>query len=534
MKLPFPIRPALSLLAIGSSWLAASSLAASETAIATATATATATARTTAPATSAASSILPGSNEPNGPGALLSQNLVRVTSTTQPYDFTRPWSKRAPLSRRALGAVLKGNRVLVTAECVANATYIELETPDGERKQPARVVCVDYEADLALLQPESDDFLKDQPGLAFATPHVGDSLAVLQLEANGNLLSSKGQMTTAEVVRYPIDDTSLLVGRLNVSLQVRETVLSLPLLKDGSLAGLMLRYDSQSGLLDFIPATVVEHFINDSIKMPYEGFPRMGCSFAVTRDPQLRRFLDLNGSKGGVLITQILKDGPAEKAGVQKGDVLLEIAGNPIDSDGNYRDTDYGRISLGHLVSTKHFEGQLVKIRVSRAGKFLNLEVPVAHRHSEKYLSEPYIIDRAPRYYVLGGLVLEELSRQYLKEFGGDWIHKAPLELVNIDRTQGEGPEEKRKRVVVLTRVLPSDLTVGYEDLRHILVTAINGKPLNSLDDIQGALENPVDGLHKIELLGDPSILFLDAKGVQAIGPDLQRSYGLPALSRLE
>ena len=525
MKLPFPIFAALSLLATGSFWLETTSPAAPQT---TATATATAT------ATSSASSTLKDAQEPNTPGTFLSQNLVRVTTTTQPYDFTRPWSKRAPLSRRALGAVLKGNRVLITAECVANATYIELETPDGERKRAARVVCVDYEANLALLQPESDDFLKDQPGLTFATPHVGDSLAVLQLEANGNLLSSKGQMTTAEVVRYPIDDTSLLVGRLNVSLQVRETVLSLPLLKDGNLAGLMLRYDSQSGLLDFIPATVVEHFINDSNKMPYEGFPRMGCSFAMTRDPQLRRFLDLHNSKGGVLITQILKDGPAEKAGVQKGDVLLEIAGNPIDSDGNYRDQDYGRISLGHLVSTKHFEGQLVKIRVSRAGKSLELEVPVAHRRSEQYLSQPYIIDRAPRYYVLGGLILGELSRQYLKEFGGDWIHKAPLELVNIDRTQGEGTEEKRKRVVVLTRVLPSDLTVGYEDLRHILVTAINSQPINSLDDIQGALEKPVDGLHKVELLGDPSVLFLDAKGVQAIGPELQRSYGLPALSRLE
>jgi hypothetical protein len=77
-------------------------------------------------------------------------------------------------------------------------------------------------------------------------------------------------------------------------------------------------------------------------------------------------------------------------------------------------------------------------------------------------------------------------------------------------------------------------LTVGYEDLRHILVTAINDQPINSLDDIQVALEKPVDGLHKVELLGDPSVLFLDAKGVQAIGPELQRSYGLPALSRLE
>ncbi len=462
------------------------------------------------------------------------QNIVRVSITAQPYDFSRPWSKRAPLSRRALGTVLDGKRVLVTAESIANATYIELESPDGEQKQPASVECVDYEADLALLRPESEDFFKSRAGLVFATPQVGDALAVIQLEANGNPLLSKGQMTTAEVVRYPIDDSSFLVGRLSVPLQIRESTQSLPLLKEGKLAGLMLRYDPQSSLLDFIPAAVIEHFLKDAVKSPYEGFPRMGCSFAVTRDPQLRRYLHLNGNNGGVLITQTLKGGPAEKGGLLKGDVLMEIAGKPIDSDGNYRDETYGRISLGHLVCTKHFEGENVKVRFMRDGKMVDAEVPVAHRRPEQFASEPYIIDRAPKYYVLGGLVLQELSRQYLKEFGADWSHKAPLDLVHLDRTQGETNEDGVKRIVMLTRVLPSDVTVGYEDLRHIIVKSINGEAINSLADVPKSLEKATDGLHRIQLSGEPSLLFLDAKSVEAVGPALQRSYGLPALSRLE
>lgn len=462
------------------------------------------------------------------------KNIVRVAVTAQPYDFARPWSKRAPTSRRALGTVLEGNRILVTAEVVANATYIELESPDGEQKQPARVECVDYEADLALLKPESDDFFKTRPGVRFVTPQVGDSLSILQLEANGNPLFSKGPMTTAEVVRYPIDDSSFLVGRLNVPLQIRESTQSLPLFKEGKLAGVMLRYDAQSSLLDFIPAAVVEHFLKDALKTPYEGFPRMGCSFSVTRDPQLRRYLGLNGNNGGVLITQMLKDGPAEKGGLRKGDVLLEIAGNPIDSDGNYRDETYGRISLGHLVCTKNFEGEKVKVRLLREGKPVEAEVPVARRHPEKYLSEPYIIDRAPNYYVLGGLILQELSRQYLKEFGADWARKAPLDLVNIDRTQGETDQEARQRVVVLSRVLPSDVTVGYEDLRHLVLKAINGRAINGLSDVPAALSKPEGGVHRVELQGDPSVIFLDAKAVEAVGPSLLRSYGLPALSRLQ
>ncbi len=466
--------------------------------------------------------------------ATVAPNVVRVNITSQAYDFSRPWSKRAPASKRALGAVLQGQRVLVTAESVANATYIELESPDGEQKQPALVESVDYEANLALLRPESSEFLKGQSGLSLTTAHVGDTLSVWQLEANGNLLVSKGQMTTAEVTRYPIDDSAFLVYRISVSLQMRDTATALPIVKDGKLVGLMQRYESSSNLLDLIPAPVVEHFLKDALRKPYEGFPRMGLAFSGTRDPQLRRYLGLNGSKGGVLITQTLPNGPAALAGLQKGDVILEMDEHALDADGNYQDADYGRISLGHLVCTKHFEGDAVPVKFVRDGKVQRTEIKVARRHPEQFLCEPYVFDRAPRYFILGGFVLQELSRTYLREFGNDWIHKAPMELLNIDRTQSELENDPRQRIVFLSRVLPSDVTIGYEDLRHQVVRAINGKALNSLLDVPFALEQAKDGIHLLELEGDPHQVFLDAKAVQEVGPMLQRSYRLPTLSQLE
>src|SRR3982074_691491 len=54
-------------------------------------------------------------------------SLVRVNVTGQPYDYFRPWQKKAPFSKRALGAVLPKGRVLVTADLVANQNYVELE-----------------------------------------------------------------------------------------------------------------------------------------------------------------------------------------------------------------------------------------------------------------------------------------------------------------------------------------------------------------------------------------------------------------------
>src|ERR1041385_1205950 len=79
-------------------------------------------------------------------------SLVRVNVTGQPFDYFRPWQKKAPFSKRALGAVLAHDRVLVTADLVANQNYVELERAESGDKTAANVVVVDYESNLALLE----------------------------------------------------------------------------------------------------------------------------------------------------------------------------------------------------------------------------------------------------------------------------------------------------------------------------------------------------------------------------------------------
>lgn len=82
-----------------------------------------------------------------------SQSLLRVNSTNQVYDFFRPWIKKPPFSRRGIGALIDGGRILVTAELVANSTFIELEKPATAEKSTATVERVDYDCNLAVLRP---------------------------------------------------------------------------------------------------------------------------------------------------------------------------------------------------------------------------------------------------------------------------------------------------------------------------------------------------------------------------------------------
>ena len=61
--------------------------------------------------------------------------LVRVNVTGQGHDYFRPWQKKAPFSKRALGAVLPKGRVLVTADLVTNQNYSSLNAQSPAKKR---------------------------------------------------------------------------------------------------------------------------------------------------------------------------------------------------------------------------------------------------------------------------------------------------------------------------------------------------------------------------------------------------------------
>lgn len=461
-------------------------------------------------------------------------SVVRVNVTSQPPDFFRPWTRRPPYSRRALGAVLPGNRVLVTAEMVANATFVELEKAESGDKMAATVVAVDYEADLALLKPADEKFLASFKPLEIEDAKVGDHVATWQLENNGNLLATDALVTTVEVARYPIDEISLLVYRLTSSLQYREGSFTVPIIKGGKLAGLLMRYDSRTQNVDAVPAPVIAHFLKAAAAGDYVGFPRLGVAFSAMRDPELRQFAGVEKVPGGVYLGKVVRGGSAGASGLQVGDVVLSIGGQAIDQDGNYLDPVYGKISVTNLISTRHFSGDTLPVKLYRAGQPLTLDLKLQYHSPRESVIEPYTIDHQPNYYVVGGLVLQELSRQFLKEWGAEWYKKAPERFLYYDRYQTDLFHGPRKKIVILSQVLPSPATIGYEGLSYLEVVKINDVPLLSLADVQGALAKPIDGFHKIEFADSPRVIYLDAAAVAEQEPGLLRNYGLTAVKHLE
>jgi len=467
------------------------------------------------------------------PSASAQPPVVRVNVASQSPSFTQPWRKSPPSIRQGLGVVLVDGRILVTAELVANHTYVELEKPETALKAAAQVEVVDYDANLAILAAPAAEFLQKIPGAKLdETAAVGDRVEILQLEANGRPVSTSATITTIEVGPYPVDESALLIFRLSVPLQSRENSFTVPAFRDGRLVGLLMRYDPRTQTADVVPAPVIAQFLRAAAAKPYTGFPRVGLGYSDTRDPQLRRFAGLPDGTGGAYITKVTPGSPAEAAGLRVGDILLRVGDRVIDQDGNYEDPRFGRISLAHHVSTVLQPGEEVPFVVWRDGAETTLTAKLAPRDRADMISEPYIFDEPPNFVIVGGIVFSELSRQFLREWGPNWPREAPLRLVYLDRYQSELPPDRGK-LVFISAVLPGTNTLGYEQLGFEIVEEVNGKPIRSLRDLADAVDNPPDKFHRIKLAEDPGLIVLDVEGSKAEEERIKRDYRLPSLRQL-
>jgi len=460
-------------------------------------------------------------------------SVVRVNVTRQGYNFHRPWQQLTPRTHTAIGVIIEGPQVLVTASHLANHRYIELEKIDSGQKSEAELQVVDYEANLALITAVDEKFLEGMRPLPVAVNSIqGDELEVWQVKPNGNIIPSMGTITAIEPASYYYDN-HFLVYRLNGSLQYRFRNFTLPVVNNGKLAGLVMRYDAKRQTIDVLAAPVIEHFLEDTADGTYRGFPITGIRIVSTEDPQLRKYLGLPDSMGGVYVEGVAKDSAAEKAGIRIGDIIYEISGYPIDSHGNFEHPLYGKIALSHLIRCEFHVGEQIEYKVFRSGERLSTEVVPDHKSPEEYLVPPYVVDVPPRYYILGGLVLQELSANYLRVYGKNWRVKAPVHLAYYNSNQHFLENEDREKIVFLSGALPTSYTIGYEKLSNMVITRINDQAVGKLEDVPKALKNPVYGFHKIEFEERPKVIYLDPAEIPEINAQIRKRYHLPALENM-
>jgi len=472
------------------------------------------------------------------PGPSPEKSMLRVNITSQGYNFGLPWQKLNPGTRRGLGALLPGNRVLVTAELAQDASYVELEIAASGRKLVSKVEAVDYELNLATVMPAEDpgDFFNGmQPLEIDKSLKPKAKLNVWQFENNGSPVTSTIDLDRADIGGYFLEDQFFLIFQANGTVQYRSGTFTLPVVHEGKLAGMLIRYNTRDQVSDIIPPQIIDRFLTDAAQPPYEGLPQFGAKNSQTIDPQLRKYLKLDGIDGGILVTGTTPGFSADLAGIKEGDVMLAINNHKLDSRGYYTDPEFGLLASSHLLRGAAKVGESVKLTIFRDGKQMNIDCKMQRRNPSDYLVDPYMFDRGPRYLILGGLLFQELTINYLQLAGRDWRDRAPFRLVYAQTNQEELMKQGRRKLVFLSGVLPSPGTVGYERLHQLIVTKVNDRTINDIKDLAEALKTPIDGVHKIEFNDHPRLIHMDAAQAEQDNNEfLPARYRINKLQRLE
>lgn len=294
-------------------------------------------------------------------------NVASVVEIPQSDDLS---SLFGPRMRQAQG---QGSGVVVDAagfiltnnHVVANATEIQVSLSDG-RVVNAETVGLDPLTDLALLKINADKLTPAEWGdsnslevgaLVWA---VGSPFG-LQHSITAGILSGKNRQGLAGSIYHDFLQTDAAVNPGNSGgplVDVRGRVIGI----NTAIYG-----DAYQGISFAIPANEARAVYE---RLRTEGRVERGMLGVGLEDvsPEVARRFQIVANRG-VLVVQVASGSPAEKAGFQAGDVILQWDGKPVENS----------ILLSRWIARAKI-GSKVEIAVQRGGQKLTLSAEIAPR----------------------------------------------------------------------------------------------------------------------------------------------------------
>lgn len=454
--------------------------------------------------------------------------LVTVRVTYQDWNEYRPWQKAKPGSRRFFGIVVPGNRILMLAHNLDNATLIQVEKFDRPPRIPARIIHSDPQANLALIAVDDPGFFDDLEAVDIANSVEGENHYCTSWKS--------GQLTTAScrfsrVVVHGSSVPYFNYAGIYFITDLKGGGRGEPVFSNGKLVGITRSQDNDQIVV--FPAEMIQSYLK-AIDLPdYPGFAQLGVNWQINKGQAQAEYLGLEDSPRGILIRSCLPGGSAD--GVLKpNDLLLELDGHAIDSQGDYMHPRYGWLGYKLIASESHYAGDIIPAQVLRDGKEIKLEIPLKNIPTSSALIPAARTEQPPPYLIAGGLVFRELDTPYLRAWGNDWEQKIPARL-RIYKEMEDETHQPNQHLIVLADVFPDEYNLGYHHMAQNIVTTVNNRPITSIADMEEAFKHPLGKFHVIGFgkSYDMSKVILDAEGFGAATQRIMETYQIPARIRL-
>lgn len=293
------------------------------------------------------------------------------------------------------------------------------------------------------------------------------------------------------------------------------------MLVEGTLAGLIMSYDSATRVGEAIPSVTIKRFLDDCAAPMYRGVASAGIQWIPLVDPFKRDYLGVGLHEGGCVILSVLENTPAASV-LQTDDVVLSWDGFPLDSLGFYVDPDFGRLDLSYAVKGRRRPGDQVPVQLLRGGAPTNVTVTLCRRlDSDQWIPEA-ITETQPEYIVEGGMVIREVSGRYLQAQGDHGDSR----LSHFYRTNRNTPPQPGDKIVVLSTVLPDPINLGYPPFQNEIITHVNGEEIHNLNSIFDILARDKH-IHRLTLHGVGTDVVLDPEQIEKANTRIARQFDI-------
>jgi len=451
--------------------------------------------------------------------------VVKIYTVTNKYDYYEPWQKMGQNSRNGSGCIISGKRILTNAHVVANQTFIQVRRAGEAKKYTAEVEVVAHECDLAILKVNEDSFFSGVKPIDIGSlAETRDKVAVYGFPEGGDELSvTEGVVSRVENRKYTHSLAELLACQIDAAINSGNS--GGPVIKGDKLVGVAFQAMSGGNAENIgymVPTPVVGHFLADIRDGKYDGIPDLGIAWQDMENPDIKSKYAMTAQQTGVLVNNVYPDSPARGI-IEAEDIILSIDGKTVENDGTIEFRDGERTSFDYLIQDKYIN-DTVELDLLRKNKMITLTVKLSKPSHDLRLVPYEEYDVAPTYFILGGLVFQPLTVNFLKLWGDKWHHEASKNLLN-QYYYGQ-PAAGKREIVVLSKVLADEINVGHHNVHDKIVYYVNDKRIANMNDLVNAFES-YEGKYHVILDEMGHRIVLEKKKVDENGRSILQKYGI-------
>jgi serine protease Do len=312
-------------------------------------------------------------------------SAVKVVKGTAPFQFGSPndpfhdffkkfYGDQFPkeFKQRGLGSgfiIDKDGFILTNNHVVENAEEIQVKLSDN-RQFPAKIVGRDPKTDLALIRIQADGALEPLPWGDSDKLEVGDWVVAI-----GSPFGL-GNTVTAGIVsaKFRRIGSGVYDDFIQTDASINPGNSGGPLLNTaGEVVGINTAIFSESGGNIGIGFAIPANMAKELLPQLRKGKVIRGWLGVMIQEvtPEISEKFDLK-TEQGALVSQVTPGGPADKAGMERGDVIVSFDGKPIKE----------MHDLPSIVAATPV-GKRVSVEVIRKGEKKTLEVEVGQMKEE-------------------------------------------------------------------------------------------------------------------------------------------------------